>query len=194
MEDGASVQNLTRKQRKLSRKQQGSANFAKVRLLVAKAHERVRNARHGFQHKATRYLADENQAVVVEDLAVKNMMRNRHLARAIGDAGWSGIVAKVRYKLERKGGHLVTIDRWFPSSKTCAICHTVADALSLSQRFWQCTSCDTRHDRDVNAAQNVLHQGVLKMKAAGLTVSACGGVHKSALGAVAASEAGSFRL
>jgi putative transposase len=149
------AQNLTRKQRKLSRKQQGSANFAKARLLVAKAHERVRNARDDWQHKVTRRLADENQAVAVEDLAVKNMMQNRHLAKAIGDAGWSRFVAKVRYKLERKGGHLVIVDRWLPSSKTCAVCHAVVDNLSLSKRFWPCASCGTLHDRDVNAAQNV---------------------------------------
>ena len=107
------------------------------------------------------------------------MMQNRHLTRAIGDAGWSGFVAKVRYKLERNSGRLVTIDRWFPSSKTCSVCGAVANALSLSQRFWQCASCGTLHDRDVNAAQNILQQGILKFKAAGLTVSACGGMHKS---------------
>ena len=120
-----------------------------------------------------------NQRNYREDLSVKNMMQNRHLAKAIGDAGWSGLVAKVRYKLERNGGHLVTIDCWFPSSKTCAVCRAVADALSLSKRCWPCASCGTRHDRDVNAAQNVLQQGVLQLKAAGLNVSACGGVRNA---------------
>jgi putative transposase len=175
--------NVQRKQRKLARQEKGSANFAKARLLVAKAHEWVRNARHDFQHKVARRLADENQAVIVEDLAVKNMMQNRHLAKAIGDAGWSGFVAKLTYKLERRGGYVVTMDRWFPSSNTCAVCRAVASDLSLSKRFWQCAVCSTLHDRDVNAAQHVLQQGVFKLKAAGLTVSACRGVCKSTLGA-----------
>jgi putative transposase len=187
-------QNVQRKQRKLSRKQKDTANFAQARLLVAKAHERVRNARHDFQHKVARRLADENQAVIVEHLSVKNMMQNRHLAKAIGDAGWSSFLAKVKYKLERKGGHLITIDRWFPSSKTCSACGAVTNELTLAQRFWQCAVCGALHNRDVNAAQNVLQQGVFKLKAAGLTVSACGGVRKSAVEAVAASEAGSLRL
>ena len=187
-------QNLKRKQRKLSRKAKGSRNWEQARLLVAKAHERVRMSRADWQHKVTRHITDENQVMVVEDLAVKNMMQNRPLAKAIGEAGWSRFVAKLTYKLERKGGYVVTIDRWFPSSKTCAVCRAVADDLSLSKRFWQCSSCGTLHDCDVNAAQNVLQHGVCKLKAAELTVSACGGVRKSALGAVAASEAGSLRL
>jgi putative transposase len=187
-------QNVQRKQRQLARKQKGSHNWEQARLFVAKAHERVRDARNDWQHKLTRRLADENQAVVVEHLAVKNMLRNRHLAKAIGEAGWSNFVAKVQYKLARKGGHLVTVDRWFASSKRCSQCGTVREALSLTQRFWQCLPCGALHDRDVNAAQNVLQQGILTLKAAGLTVSACGGMRKSALGAVAASEAGSLRL
>jgi IS605 OrfB family transposase len=98
--------NVQRKQRKLARKEKGSHKREKARLLIAKAHERVRNARHDWQHKVARRLVDENQAVIVEDLAVKNMMRNRHLAKAIGEVGWSEFVAKLTYKLDRKGGSL----------------------------------------------------------------------------------------
>ncbi len=141
-----------------------------------------------------RRLADENHAVIVEDLVVKHMMRNRHLAKAIGESGWSEFVAKLTYKLKRKGGFVVTIDRWCASSKRCSQCGTVREALSLAQRFWQCAICGAHHDRDVNAAQNVLQHGVFRLQGAGLTVSACGGVRKSALGAVGASEAGRLRL
>ena len=106
--------NLGRKQRQMSRKMKGSRNRAKARLLVAKAHEKVAHARRDFQHKLSKSLIDENQAICVETLCVKNMSRNRKLARLIQDASWSRFDAMLGYKSEWYGRHLVHVDRWFP--------------------------------------------------------------------------------
>ncbi len=171
--------NLKRKQKKLSRKKKGSAKRAKARLLVAKAHERVRNARADFQHKITRKLTDENQAVAIEDLAVGNMVKNRHLAKAISDAGWRSIRQKLDYKIKRKGGHLVVIDRFFASSKRCSACNRTNSELKLAQRTWVCPTCGVLLDREMNAAENIRQEGVLKLKAEGLSVSAHGGLCKT---------------
>ena len=151
------------------------ANIAKDRKRVAVAHERVRNARDDWQHKASRQLADENQAVAAETLNVKGMMKNRRLARAIADVGWGSLLLKIDYKLKRRGGRLVKIDRWFPSSKTCSACGAIHEGLTLADRSWLCTACGTLHDRDENAAENIRRQGILKLKAEGLSVSAHGG-------------------
>jgi putative transposase len=104
--------------------------------------------------------------IVLEDLAVKNMVRNRSLAKAISDCGWGTFRRMIEYKAARAGRHLIVIGRWYPSSKTCSSCGHLLAELALSTRTWQCPSCGTRHDRDVNAAKNIL--------AAGLAVSACG--------------------
>ncbi len=103
------------------------ANIVKDRKRVAVAHERVRNARDDWQHKASRQLADENQAVAAETLNVKGMMKNRRLSRAIADVGWGGLLLKIDYKLKRRGGRLVKIDRWFPSTKTCGDCGAIRE-------------------------------------------------------------------
>ncbi|GAA3904599.1 RNA-guided endonuclease TnpB family protein [Halomonas cibimaris] len=164
--------NLKRKQQALSRKQKGSARRAKARLLVAKAHERVVNARKDFQHKLSRQIVDDNQAVIVETLKVRNMMKNTRLARHIGDASWHALMAKLAYKTEEKGKHLVKLDPWFASSKTCHACQHKMDSMTLSVRSWACPACHTRHDRDINAALNIKHQGILQLKTEGLSVSA----------------------
>lgn len=178
--------NLRRKQRQLSRKQKGSRNRAKARLLVAKCHEKTANARSDFQHKLSRTLIDENQAVIVETLKSANMMKNRHLAKAIGDAGWYGFVVKLEYKAKEQGKHLVKIDQWFASSKTCSCCGHKLEELLLNVRDWHCPACSTQHDRDINAAITIETEGVLKLKAAGLVVTACGGLRKSPMVGVAA--------
>ncbi len=178
--------NLRRKQRQLSRKQKGSRNRAKARLLVAKCHEKTANARSDFQHKLSRTLIDENQAVIVETLKSANMMKNRHLAKAIGDAGWYGFVVKLEYKAKEQGKHLVKIDQWFASSKTCSCCGHKLEELLLNVRDWNCPACSTQHDRDINAAITIETEGVLKLKAAGLVVTACGGLRKSPMVGVAA--------
>ena len=178
--------NLKRKQQALSRKKKGSANRAKARLLVAKAHERAANARNDFQHKLSRQIVDDNQAVIVETLKIKNMMKNRKLARHIGDASWHSLIVKLEYKAKEQGKHLVKIDPWFASSKTCHVCQHKADAMPLNVRSWHCLACETLHDRDINAALNIRHQGILKLKAEGLSVSAHRGSRNSGTLPVAA--------
>ena len=171
--------NLRRKQKSLSRKQKGSNGRAKARLLVAKCHEKVANARNDFQHKVTRQLVDESQAIVVETLKVKNMIRNHKLARHISDASWGSLLEKLEYKAKWSGKYFVKIDQYYASSKTCSNCSHKLKDLSLKVRHWVCTECKILHDRDINAALNIKHQGIIKLKAAGLSVSANGGLRKS---------------
>ncbi|KEQ13163.1 RNA-guided endonuclease TnpB family protein [Endozoicomonas numazuensis] len=173
--------NLKRKQKVLSRCKKGSKGRAKARLLVAKAHERVAFARNDFQHKLSRQLVDENQAVVVETLKVKNHC----LARSIADAGWHSFVIKLDYKAKQAGKHLVKIDQWFASSKTCSCCDRKQEEMPLNVRSWTC-DCGAVHDRDINAAINIKRQGILKLKAEGLSVSADEGQRKSGTLPVAA--------
>lgn len=186
-----SQRNLKRKQQSLSRKQKGSAKRAKARLLLAKAHERVANARNDFQHKLSRQIVDDNQAVIVETLKVKNMMKNVKLAKHIGDVSWYALIAKLEYKAKEQCKHLVKIDPWFASSKTCHVCQHKIVNMALDVREWDCPACCTHHDRDINAALNIKHQGILKLKAEGLSVSAHRGMRKSGMSPVAAQEVGS---
>ena len=157
---------LRRVQKALSRKVKGSSNRHKARLKVAKVHEQIADARKDFLHKLTTQLVRENQTIAVEDLAVKNMVKNRKLAQSISDASWGELVRQLEYKCDWYGRTFIKIDRWFPSSKRCGHCGHVVDKLPLNIREWTCSSCGTVHDRDVNAARNVL--------AAGLAVSVCG--------------------
>ncbi|HEY2532297.1 MAG TPA: RNA-guided endonuclease TnpB family protein, partial [Xanthobacteraceae bacterium] len=142
-----SERNLRRKQKSLSRKRKGSKNRAKARHIVASAHERVANARGDFQHKIARRLVDENQAIIVETLNIKNMQKNRCLAKAIGDAGWHSLRTKIAYKAARGGKHFVALDQWAATSKTCSCCGFRVAELPLSVREWTCDNCDTLHDR-----------------------------------------------
>ena len=160
------ARNLARYQRWLARCQKGSAGRAKAKAKVARAYRKVRDARRDFMHRASTHLVRDNDVIVIEDLAVTNVVRNRHLARAISDCGWGEFRRQLEYKCQRHGRRLVVIDRWYPSSKTCSGCGHLLTELSLSTRTWQCPSCNTRHDRDVNAAKNIL--------AAGQAVTACG--------------------
>ncbi|HBW7627692.1 RNA-guided endonuclease TnpB family protein [Klebsiella pneumoniae] len=178
--------NLRRKQKALSRKKKGSANRRKARIQLAAVHERVANARADFQHKLSRTIVDENQAVIVETLKAMNMMKNHRLARSIGDAGWAGFITKLEYKSAEKGVHLVKLDQWFASSKTCHYCGHRMPEMPLRKRLWQCPACHTEHDRDINAALNIKQQGIFELQAAGLVVSAHGGLRKSVSQTVAA--------
>lgn len=170
--------NLRRKQKALSRCQKGSKGRAKARLKLAKAHERLANARADFQHNLSRQLIDENQAVAVETLKVKNLLKNRKLAKHIADASWFGLIQKLEYKAKAQGKHLVKIDQWFASSKTCSCCGHKVDSMPLKVRSWSCPVCHTEHDRDINAAINIRQQGVIKLRAEGLSVPANGGLRK----------------
>jgi putative transposase len=155
--------NLRKKQKSLSRKVKGSINRLKSRRLVAQCHERTRNAREDFQHKLSKRLVDENQALGVETLKVKNMMKNRCLSKSIADAGWGRFIEKLSYKAQRMGVHLVKIDQWFASSKTCYVCQNKRSDLKLSERVWQCSQCGTEHDRDITAAINVKQRTILEV-------------------------------
>lgn len=170
---------LRKRQKCVSRKPKGSKNREKARILLAKAHEKVSRVRHDIQHKLSHHLADENQAVIVEDLNVLGMMKNRRLAKSLSDAAFTSFVTKLTYKLERRGGHLVKVDRYFPSSKLCSKCEELNDELTLNIRDWVCSFCGEAHDRDINAAKNLLNEGKRLLKAAGLTVSACGDLSKT---------------
>lgn len=170
--------NLRRKQKALSRCQKGSKGRAKARLKLAKAHERLANARADFQHNLSRQLIDENQAVAVETLKVKNLLKNRKLAKHIADASWFGLIQKLEYKAKAQGKYLVKVDQWFASSKTCSCCAHKVDSLPLKVRNWSCPVCHTEHDRDINAAINIRQQGVIKLRAEGLSVPANGGLRK----------------
>lgn len=157
---------LARAQRALTHKQKGSCNRAKARRRVARVHARIADRRRDQLHKLSTRLVRENQTIVVEDLNVRGMVRNRHLARAISDQGWADLRRMLAYKAEWYGRNLVTVDRWFPSSRRCSNCGHVAGRLPLHVREWACPECGAAHDRDVNAAINIL--------AAGLAVTACG--------------------
>ncbi len=157
---------LRRVQKTLSRKQKGSKNRHKARLKVAKVYQEITDARKDFLHKLTTQLVRENQTIAIENLAVKNMLRNHKLAQAISDASWGELIRQLEYKCQWYGRNLVKIDRWFPSSKTCEHCGHIVEKLPLNIREWDCPKCGTNHDRDINAARNIL--------AAGLAVSVCG--------------------
>ncbi len=157
---------LARAQRNLARKQRGSKNRAKARLKVARVHAQLADQRRDGLHKLTTRLIRENQVICVESLAVKHLVRNHALAKAISDVGWGELVRQLAYKAAWYGRTLVAIDKWYPSSKRCSGCGHVLDSLFLGVRQWTCPACGVRHDRDINAAKNML--------AAGLAVNACG--------------------
>lgn len=143
--------NLKCKQKKLARKQKGSKSRNKYRKVVAKVYERVSNSRQDFLHKLSYKLVSDSQAVIVENLHVKGMVRNHNLAKAISDVSWETFTNFLAYKMERKGGKLIEIDRWFPSSKLCSNCFYQMSDLLLDVREWTCPHCLTSHDRDGNA-------------------------------------------
>jgi putative transposase len=153
------ARNLARYQRRMARCQKGSNNRAKARAKVARAHRKARSARRDFLHRTSTRLVRDNDTIAIEDLNVSGMIRNRHLARVISDCGWAEFRRQLEYKCERAGRELVVTDRWYPSSKTCSACGYLLGTLSLSIRTWQCPSCRTRHDRDINAAKNILAAG-----------------------------------
>ncbi|WP_326791486.1 transposase [Streptomyces sp. NBC_00841] len=157
---------LAKAQRTLARKAKGDgANRRKARLKVAKIHARIADRRRDGLHKLTTRLVRENQTIVIEDLTVRNMVRNRSVARAISDAAWAEFRSLLEYKAQWYGREVIAVDRFFPSSKLCSVCGALQDKMPLHVRTWTC-ACGTTHDRDVNAARNLL--------AAGRAVSACG--------------------
>lgn len=164
---------LTKKQKQLSRKQKGSINRNKARIKVASVHNKITRCREDFLHKLSRKLVDENQVIVVENLAVKNLVKNHKLAKSIRDAGWGQFCTMLKYKAEWAGKVYIEVDRFFPSSKTCSHCSHQVDNLNLDIRSWQCPKCQTIHDRDINAAVNIRDEG-LRLLAGGHLATASG--------------------
>jgi putative transposase len=173
--------NLAKKQQHLSRKAKGSNTRNKARLLVAKAHERVANARQDYLHKLSTRLVNENQVIAVEDLHVKGMMKNHNLARAIGDAGWGSFTNMLKYKTARQGKGYIEVNRFFASSKTCSCCMHAQAKMPLDVRMWTCDKCGAKHDRDINAAINIRDEAQ-RMIAAGAVATANGGTVSQAKG------------
>ena len=164
----ALLDRLRRLSRTLSRKKKGSANHRKARARLAKLHARIAAIRSDALHKLTTDLTRRFHTIGIEDLNVRGMVKNRRLVRSIADMGFFELRRQLDYKAARRGGQVVTADRWYPSSKTCSGCGHRLDELPLSVREWTCPHCGANHDRDVNGAVN------LRNLAVSSTVSACG--------------------
>ena len=158
-----SLRRLKIRQRRLSRKVKGSNNRNKAKIIVAKIHEKVANQRLDYQHKISRQLTSENQAIVVEDLNIKGMVKNRKLAKQISDVAWGQFLNLLEYKGELYGCEINKVDRFFPSSKRCSNCGYIKEDLTLKDREWDCPECQTHHDRDLNACLNLLQFSELKI-------------------------------
>ena len=168
---------LRRFQQSLSRKQYdhkthtGSKNCEKARAKVAKEQRKIADQRRDFHHKLSRAITDNCVAFICEDLAVKNMMKNRHLSKSIASVGWSQFLTMVQYKMERAGKYFRKISRWYPSSQTCGCCgYKNTDVKDLSVRKWICPKCGTWHDRDVNAQQNIYKTGAKILQEEGIRI------------------------
>jgi len=142
-------------QRSLSRKKKGSSHYNKQKMIVALLHEKIKNQRQDYLHKISKYLIDHYDTICLEDLSVKNMVKNHSLARAISDMGWSEFKNMLMYKAEWYGKNISIIGRFEPSSKACSCCGNINKELTLKDREWSCIKCNTKHDRDVNAAKNI---------------------------------------
>lgn len=161
---------LKKAQQHLSRKQKGSNGFEKQKLKVAKIHEKIASCRLDTLHKVSYELVRDNGLIVIEDLNVKGMIKNRKLSKHIADASWGNFVNLLQYKCDWYGRELVKVNRFFPSSKTCNVCGWINQELKLSDREWTCKSCGVVHDRDVNASKNILKEG-LKIHRQGLSIT-----------------------
>ena len=155
-----SEKKLAKLQKKLSKKDLDSSNYKKAKMKVARLHKKISNQRLDHAHKLSRRLTNENQVVILEDLNIKGMVKNKKLSKAISDAGWSKFMTLLKYKLEREGKYYIEIDRWFASSKICSHCGEKHIMLTLDERSWTCSSCGINLDRDENASKNIREEGI----------------------------------
>ena len=150
---------IAKEQRKLSRMQYGSGNYWEQKHRIGKLHEKARNRRKDFLHKLSHDVARDFDAVIVEDINLQHMSQTLNLGKAVYDNGYGMLRTMLSYKLQEKGKVLVKVDKFFPSSKRCSVCHDVNHELKLADREWTCKSCGTHHDRDKNATRNLLDEG-----------------------------------
>lgn len=156
-----SLNKLAKLQRELSRKTRGGSNWDKARIKVARLYERITNQRKDMLNKLSSELVRKYDVICIEDLQVSNMIKNHNLAQSISDASWSEFVRQLEYKSKWYGKELIKVDRFFPSSQTCNICGYInKDTKNLAVRAWICPNCNAKHDRDINASINILHEGM----------------------------------
>ena len=175
-----SEKQLRRAQKRLSRKYEAAKregrnywegrNYQKAKARVVKLQKHITNQRKDFHHKLSRLIADAYDIFVFENLNIRGLLKNHHLAKEISSVGWYQFQQFVSYKLQRKGGMVFKIDRFFPSSKNCSVCGYKKEDMKLNDRFWYCPNCHTLHDRDANAKENILNEGIRLIKETGITI------------------------
>ena len=152
---------LAKLQRQLSHKEKRSKNYYKIKKKIALCHEKIRNTRKDYLHKVSHEIISENQVVVSENLQIKNMVKNHHLAKAINDVSWYELTRQLEYKAKWNGRKYIKIDTFYASSQICSVCgYQNPDIKDLSVRTWICPKCGAEHDRDINAARNILTEGL----------------------------------
>ena len=152
---------LIKLQRQLAHKEKRSQNYYKIKKKIALCHEKITNSRKDYLHKMSHEIISENQVIVSENLQIKNMVKNHHLAKAISDVSWYELTRQLEYKAKWNGRKYIKIDTFYASSQICSVCgYQNTETKDLSVRKWECPVCGVKHDRDINAAKNILAEGL----------------------------------